>query len=252
MATSKKTEIATAASGEMMFAQDVPEWAKNSTGRGSENVGATDIVLPRLEIVQAQSPIKDTNEAAREGMLFNSATSDLLGTAAFIIPIYYRMEYIIWKDQEKGGGFFGSFDTEGEARQRLHEAVANGEDEADLEIVDTPVHYCLRVREDMTTEQVVISMAKSKSKVSRKWNAMIQIAGGDRFSRVYKLSTFKDKNKKNQSFWNFVVTPAGFPPENIYREAERLYGIFKEQRVKADHAAGGAYGPDETEGNTEI
>lgn len=222
-----------------MFNQDqTPDWAKGQ-GRGNENVGTKDLVLPRLEIVQAQSPIKDTNEDAREGMLFNSATGDLLGDTVFIVPIFFRVEYLVWKDNDKGGGFFGAYDSEGEAQARVQEEASNGEDPRDLEIVDTPVHYCLRVREDGSSEQIVISMPKSKAKVSRKWNAMIQIAGGDRFSRAYRVTTFKDKNKKNQTFHNFVVTPVGFPPESIFREAERLYAVFKTEGVKADHAAAG-------------
>ena len=78
-------------------------------------------------------------------------------------------------------------------------------------------------------------MAKTKAKVSRRWNAMIQIAGGDRFSRVYKISTFRDENKKGQKFFNYVVQPAGFTPEKVYREAERLYEVLKTQDVKVAH-----------------
>jgi hypothetical protein len=238
MATKGK-EVAVRDETAMMFSNETPDWAKGE-GRGNENVGAKDTTLPRLEIVQSQSPIKDTNEEAREGLMFNSANDTIIGDTAYIIPIYYRMEYLVWKDQERGGGFFGSHETEALARERIRQVVAEeGEDEADLEVVDTPVHFCLRVRPDMMSEQIVLSMAKSKAKVSRKWNAAIQIAGGDRFARVYKLTTFKDKNKQNQSFYNFVVQPAGFPPEKLFREAERLYSVFREQGVKADHESAG-------------
>lgn len=241
MANKPKTEVATQAQGEVaMFSQATPDWAKNGQGRGSENVGTKDILLPRLELVQAQSPIKDTNPDAKEGLMFNTVTGDILGDTVFIVPIYYRMEYLVWKDQDKGGGFFGAFETEQEAKQRLHEVVADGEDEGDMEIIDTPVHYCLRVKADMTTEQIVISMPKSKAKVSRKWNAAIQIAGGDRFSRAYKVTTFKDKNKQNKTFFNYVIQPAGFPPEVIYREAEKLYEAFRTLGVKANHEAAGS------------
>ena len=78
-------------------------------------------------------------------------------------------------------------------------------------------------------------MPKTKAKVSRKWNAMIQIAGGDRFSRVYKLSSFTDQNKKGKKFQNFTVQPAGYPPKAVYQEAERLYEVFKTQDVRAAH-----------------
>jgi hypothetical protein len=246
MATKEKSVPAVQSGGTIGFSQEAPEWAKSGTARGSENVGSKDLVLPRLEIVQAQSPIKDTNPDAKEGMLFNSATGDLIGEEAYIVPIFYRMEYLVWKDQDEGGGFFGAYDTEREAQARVEEEVSNGENPEHLEVIDTPVHYCLRIRtSDGSTEQIVVSMAKSKAKVSRKWNAVIHIAGGDRFSRAYKFTTFKDKNKQNKTFFNYIVQPAGFPPEKIFREAERLYEVFKTQGVRADHAAAaGADGGD--------
>lgn len=241
MAKSSKNEVATQSTGEMTFETEAPEWARGGQGRGSENVGAEDMVLPRLEIVQSQSPIKDENEDAREGMMFNSATADLYGNSVHIIPVFYQMEYLVWKDQDEGGGFFGSFLDKDAAEARVQELVSDGENPEHLQINDTPVHYCLRVKQNPDgswgSEQIVISMPKSKAKVSRKWNATIQIAGGDRFSRVYKVGTFKDKNKKQQAFYNYVIQPAGFAPKPLFDEAERVYEILSKGGARADHAS---------------
>jgi len=240
MATAKKSaEVAKVeANSDLAFAQSaVPSYIKQDSNRGSEEVKSSDMVLPRLEIVQALSPIKEANEDAREGHLFNSVTQQLLGDHVYFVPIYFRLEFLIWKDQDQGGGFFGSFPTLEQAEERKSVEVGNGEDPDYLEIVDTPVHYGLLVTPEGEMEQIVISMAKTKSKVSRKWNAMIQIAGGDRFGRVYKISTFTDENKKGQKFKNYVVQPAGFPPEKVYKEAERLYASFRSGEVTADHAS---------------
>jgi hypothetical protein len=235
--TSKKTEVATkdARQGELMFAQELPSYMSQGTARGSEEVKASDIVLPRLEIVQALSPIKEVNDDAKEGYLFNSVTQEVIGEAAYFVPVYYRMEYLVWKDQDQGGGFFGSFNSQKEAEDRKMQAVSEGENPEHIQIVDTPVQYGIRIDEDGNTEQIVISMAKTKSKVSRKWNAMIQIAGGDRFSRVYKLATFRDENKKGQKFYNFVVQPAGYTPERVYKEAEKMYDVLKTQDFRVAH-----------------
>jgi hypothetical protein len=231
----KKTAVAVASpQGELAFSQEAPEWAQGP-GRGNENVGTQDMVLPRIEIVQAQSPLKDTNEDARDGHMFNSATADLIGPVTHVIPVYFRVEWVVWRKVDAGGGFMGAFDSEQQARNRVAEAVSEGDDEADIEIVDTPVHYCLMVKPDMTCDQMVISMPKSKAKVSRRWNAVIAINGGDRFSRVYKLATFKDANKKGQTFYNYVVTPAGFAPEVLFKKAEELYNVFKSGAVRASY-----------------
>ncbi len=249
MATAaKKTEVAkaAAASSDLAFAQSaVPSYIKQDTSRGSEEVKSSDMVLPRLEIVQALSPIKELDPDVRDGQLFNSVTQEVIGDVAYFVPIYFRMEYLVWQDQDNGGGFHGSFPTLEQAEEKRAQVINNDPNLAGatakggniIEVVDTPVHYGLRITPEGEMEQIVISMAKTKSKVSRKWNAIIQIAGGDRFSRVYKLSTFTDENKKGQKFKNFVVQPAGFPPENVYKEAERVYTSFRSGEITADHAS---------------
>jgi hypothetical protein len=234
--TKKSTEVATKPNTDLAFAQEtVPSYIKQDSNRGSEEVKQSDMVLPRLEIVQSQSPIKEANEDARDGMLFNTVTQEVLGDHVYFVPIYFRMEYLVWKDQDQGGGFFGSFNNQKDAEDRKAQAVAEGENPEHIEIVDTPVQYGIHVLESGEIEQIVISMAKTKSKVSRKWNAMIQIAGGDRFSRVYKITTFRDENKKGQKFFNFVVQPAGYTPERVYREAEKMYDVLKTQDFRVAH-----------------
>lgn len=225
-------------SEDMAFAMtEVPDYIKEGSSRGSEEVQTKDMVLPRLELVQALSPIKETNELAREGFLFNSVTQQIYGDHVYFVPIYFRVEYLVWRDQDQGGGFLGSFPTLEQANDRKTQEVEDGEDADYLEVVDTPVHYGLLITPQGHQEQIVISMAKTKSKVSRKWNAMIQIVGGDRFSRVYKITSFTDENKKGQKFKNFVVSPAGFPPKAVYEKAEQLYGNFRLGVVQADHAS---------------
>jgi hypothetical protein len=253
MATKKTaTEVVTRQDNAVAFSQEVPDYMKQGVARGSEEVKSTDMVLPRLEIVQALSPIKESNEEAKEGYLFNSVTQEVIGDMAYFVPVYFRLEYLIWKDQNEGGGFFGSFNSMQEAEARRAEVIAGGEDPDLIEIVDTPVQYGLRIDPAGTVEQIVISMAKTKAKVSRKWNAMIQIAGGDRFSRVYKLTTFKDENKKGQKFFNFVVQPAGFAPKAVYEQAEALYEVLKTQDFRVAHETVGDVEGSETSERGEV
>jgi hypothetical protein len=238
MATKSKHEVVVAADSAVspFESAQVPAYINQGSARGSEEVKATDMVLPRLEIVQALSPIKETNPDAREGVLFNSVTQEIIGDLVYFVPVYYRTEYLVWKLQNEGGGFFGSFNSEAEAQQRRDEVIAEGNDPDHIEVVDTPVQYGLRITPDGSVcEQIVISMAKTKAKVSRKWNAMIQIGGGDRFSRVYKLTSFTDENKKGQKFKNFMVQSAGFTPEPVYRQAEKLYKVLKTQEFRVAH-----------------
>lgn len=240
MATKQKsTEVAAPVNTAVAFGNEAPDYIDKGSARGSEEVSQNDLVLPRLELVQSMSPIKETNDDAREGMLFNSVTQELIGDAAYFVPVYFRVEWLVWKSQDSGGGFRGSFPTMEQAKERVSQAVQDGDDPDDLEVVDTPVHYGLLVDPERPDhiEQIVISMAKTKAKVSRKWNSMIQIVGGDRFSRVYKITSFTDENGKGQKFKNFVVQPAGWAPKHAYEEAKRLYENFRSGMITADHAS---------------
>lgn len=220
-----------------LFSEDVPDFLKGqTTSRGSENVGAEDLVIPRLELVQDLSPCRkksDPNhiEGIEEGMLYNNVTRQNYGLEVLVVPVYYRKEWLIWKDRDHGGGFRGAFATEIEAK----EAMAALEDGDECEVVDTAQHFCLLIQpESGKVEEIVISMNKSKMKVSRKWNSLIRMNGGDSFSRVYRIGTVSEKNSKNQDYYNLVVSPAGFVSQEIYKRAEELYDAIASGTVKVD------------------
>lgn len=248
MATKPKTEVAVKQDTPVGFSMDVPEHLRERTGpaRGSEEVARDDMVIPRLEIVQASSPIKETNpREIIDGMMFNSASEEIYSDEVFVVPVYFRKEWLVWKDKDEGGGFHGSFATEAEALAKKAELIDEDPDlDGDtkkgrpiLEVVDTPVHYCLLVSPTDPTlcQQIAVSMAKTKAKVSRKWNSMVEMFGGDRFSRVYKLTTFTDENKNGDKFKNFVVQSAGYTPEHLFRRAESLYELIKKGGIRAGH-----------------
>lgn len=207
--------------------EDLPEYIKTGVGkgRGNENVGMGDVVIPRVEIVQALSPCKKANEAgyiegSEDGAMFNTVTRELYGSEIHVIPIFFKVEYLIWKDRQKGGGFRGAYPTIADANARIE-----GEDDAsDLQALETAQQLVLVINpETGEANEAVLSMARTKMKISKQWNSLIRINGHDRFSRVYKIFTSEETNSKNQTYWNFGIMNAGFPQEDAYRKAEALY-----------------------------
>lgn len=224
----------------------------NALGRGSEDVKTEDLIIPRLEIVQALSPVRNKNDAAyiqgaEEGMIFNTVTRELYGQQVLVVPVIFRKEFLIWKDRKQGGGFRGAFGDEGAAGR----ALAELEDKQFCEVVDTAQHFCLLVSKTQErVDEVVLSMSRTKLKVSRNWNSLIRLAGDDRFSRIYMLETVPETNSKNQSYFNWKVTSLGYAPEYAYRAGERLYESVQKGRViEADRTFDepGAAGPDNAE-----
>jgi hypothetical protein len=215
----------------------VPEHIKQGTSRGNEEVSLSDVVIPRLEIAQALSPCLQKNkpeyiEGCEQGMLFNSVTRRVYGANVVVCPVFFRKEYLVWKDRKAGGGFRGAYSTLEEANAR----IAQEEEAKYFTANDTAQQFSLIVdQETGETEEIVISMSRTKLKVSRNWNALIRINGNDRFSRVYNVFTVEDSTDKGD-FWNYSVQTLAFTPLAVYRQAEALYNAIEagSKRVVAD------------------
>ena len=233
-------------STELAVNENLPSFLNSDSSRGSEEVSSQDVSIPRLAIIQDLSPQRKKNDdkyikGAEEGMSFNTATLELFTGAIGIIPVYFRKEWIIWKDINKGGGFFGSFESEQEAVAGMRDLEGNANE---YEIVDTHQHFVLLLKEGSTNdnpilEEAVISCSKSQMKPSRALNTLAKMAGGDRFSRRYKLEVVGDENKAGQAFFNWKFTGQGYVSEAMYKAAEKSYeAIASGQRtVRQDDPA---------------
>lgn len=224
---------------------EVPDWLKDKMGQtsGSENVNSDDLIIPRLELVQALSKCRQKRDAqyiegAEEGMLYNNLTRELHGEEVLVVPVFFKKEYLVWRDQELGGGFAGSHETQALAEDER----AQQENPDEWESVETHLHFCMLIREDGGTEEVVLSMAKSKIRKSKAWNSLIRINGGPRYSRVYKVAGVEAKNDKNQDYFNIDITNHGFVSEEVFHQAEETYKAISEGQRAADHTYDAASG----------
>ena len=215
---------------------ELPEWLRDkAVVRGAENVTTDDMIIPRIELVQALSPARKKTDAAyiegaEEGMLYNNVTRELYGEGVTVVPVYYTKQFLVWKDRKSGGGgsngFRGAFATEALARDAITQLAEEG-----LEVSDTAQHFVL-VKTGDAWQEAVISMAKSKMKVSKRWNSLIRMTNTDSFSRAYKLSAITETNARNESYFNFGITPLGFIPKDVYDRAEKLYETIRAGGVK--------------------
>lgn len=206
-----------------------------SDNRGSEEVDANDLVIPRIELVQGLSKARKKSdpsyiEGAEEGMLYNNVTRELYGASIKVCPVFFRKEWLLWRDVDMGGGFGGAFPSAESA-----EAAKNAqENPSEWEVVDTPQHFVIVVKEDGTREEAVISMAKTKAKASRLWNSLVRINGGPRFSRIYEIKGVPDQNKVGQEFYNLQVKNVGYVDEKTFAFAEDVYELVKSGAADVD------------------
>jgi hypothetical protein len=220
-----------------LVTNEIPDFLKQGN-RGAENVGTDDMIIPRIELIQALSPVRKKSDpayidGAEEGMLYNNVTRALYGTEVTVVPVYYTKQYLVWKDRKAGGGgsngFRGAFAT----KELADRAIAELAEEA-LEVSDTAQHFVL-VRNGDDWQEAVISMAKSKIKVSKRWNSLMRLTNTDSFSRAYKLSATTETNARNESYFNFNVAALGFVNKELYERAEKLYETIRSGGVKVSN-----------------
>jgi len=212
--------------------EDRPDWLKKGSA-GSEDVGVKDMILPRIDVLQALSPqIKKSDPAyiqgAEQGILYNTVTGELYGSSVEFVPVMFRKEFILWKMRKAGGGFFGAFKTEAEANA-AHCAVT---DPSSYEVVESHQHFVILLT-STGHRQAVFSMTKSKLKASRTLNTMVQMAGVDRFARAYRASAIEAKSEKGE-FWNIRILPIGYVSQELYKMGGDLYKLIKEGLADVD------------------
>jgi hypothetical protein len=205
----------------------LPAHLAKDAGLGNENVGTSDLAIPRLDLIQQLSPQIDKSspkyiEGAETGHIFNSLTGEVYDFC-FVINLQFEQKWQIFKKRKFGGGFEGSFDSEAEAMAHLD---AQSLPHEQYDVVDTAIHKCLKLDENGQPDQpVLIYMSGSKQKVSKNWNSAIQLKNPQaaRFASVWTLQSVGEKNRQGQPYHNFKIDFAGWASKDLYDEAKRLY-----------------------------
>lgn len=216
-----------------LFSQDTPEYIDRNSHRGDENVTTDDLTIPRIVLIQDLSPQykKDKPEyieGANVGDMFNTVTNQVYGNNITIIPVLFRKEFIIWKDRKAGGGFRGAYPTYKEAQAAM--AALDPAEQPSCKIKDTAQQFVIIVdgrstMDNPVFEEAVISLSGGLMGASRNLNSMCKMAGGDRFSRAYKMASVEVKGAKGE-YKSYKFHPLGYVSETLYRLAEASYAAI--------------------------
>lgn len=212
-----------------LVANEVPAHVINAgIGRGNEEVGNA-LAIPRIKLLQKMSPEVDKYspkyvEGAEPGAFINSITGEVYGDELYALNLKFKVEYVVWRNLDIGGGLLGNFTSQAEAEA----AVAAQEKPSDYEIKDTHTHVLL-LKNPTTGEvssPVLMDFTVSKLRTSRAWNTQIATKGGDRFASLWKLKSIPVESRTGQQFMNLDVECLGWTTEEDYKVAEELYEQF--------------------------
>lgn len=221
-------------------------------GMGFESMTMEDAAVPYLMILQSQSPqVKKGHpnriEGAEEGDLFNSVTQRVYKGGVRLIPCGFRKAWVEWVPKTAGGGFVASYDTDARLAECKKDPVTgrdmlpNGH-----HLVATAYHYVLVVDEGGNAERVVISMASTQLKKSRRWNSQMMALLVDTpsgklpappFAFSYQAGTVLEQKDQNSWFgWN-IVNPEQVTDAGLFNMAVKFWQDVGKGAVKVAEPA---------------
>jgi hypothetical protein len=224
---------------------------EDDAAKGLGNIGQQDLALPFLKILGQLSPEVNKRdgkyvEGSEPGMIYNSVSGDLYDGAKGIdvIPAFYKLEYVEWKDRGEGsGGPVAVHDSSSDIMSQT-KADANFKDRLPNGnyVEKTASHFVIITGDSPTT--ALISMKSTQLKISRKWNSMmsgIKLKGKNglftpaSFSHIYRLKTTQMSNDKG-TWFGWDVSKAGpITDTGLYQQAKTFSGSISKGSVKAKH-----------------
>ena len=224
---------------------------EEDAAKGLGAIGQDDLALPFLKILGQLSPEVNKRdgkyvEGAEPGMIFNSVSGELYDGVKGIdvIPSFYKLEYIEWKDRGDGPGApVAIYDSSSDIMSKT-KADANYKDRLPNGnyIEKTASHFVIITGDSPAT--ALISMKSTQLKISRKWNSMmsgIKLKGKNglytpaSFSHIYKLKTTQMSNDKGTWFGWEVSKVGPITDASIYQQAKSFSESISKGAVKAKH-----------------
>ncbi len=224
---------------------------EDDAAKGLGAIGQEDLALPFLKILGQLSPEVNKRdgkyvEGAEPGMIFNSVSGELYDGVKGIdvIPCFYKLEYIEWKDRGEGlGAPVAIYDSSSDIMSKT-KPDANYKDRLPNGnyIAKTASHFVIVAGDSPST--ALISMKSTQLKISRKWNSMmsgIKMKGANgmftpaSFSHIYKLKTTQMSNDKGTWFGWEVSKVGPVTDKGLYDQAKGFSENISKGSVKAKH-----------------
>ena len=224
---------------------------EDDAAKGLGTIGQEDLALPFLKILGQLSPEVNKRdgkyvEGAEPGMIYNSVSGDLYDGVKGIdvIPCFYKLEYIEWKDRGEGPGApVAIYDSSSDIMSKT-KPDANYKDRLPNGnyIEKTASHFVIITGDSPST--ALISMKSTQLKISRKWNSMmsgIKMKGKNglftpaSFSHIYRLKTTQMSNDKGTWFGWEVSKVGPVTDQSLYGQAKSFSENISKGNVKAKH-----------------
>lgn len=198
-------------------------------GAGMEEVGANDLLVPRLAILQALSPQINKRKAeyiegAEVGLIADLGTGEIFPDGIWFLPVHYRKDYLEWAPRDTGKGLVEVHHDPAildrcSRDDRNRPILPNGN-----YIAETAQFFGLNLTAGR--RMCFIPMTSTQLKKARRWNTLamgekLKRADGSEFTaplfyRTYNLTTAEESN--NDGDWSGWKIERGITLPEITQE----------------------------------
>lgn len=254
------TEVAVAPTSNFAISTDAPEHLKSYQNTGMEQLDSSDTSVPRVKLIAATSPELDTYDDLRPGEFWHTVAEKSLGKSVLIVPVYVAKRYMLWKPRDAGGGILArandgvhwnpanvTFDVPVDKKGKIVKwstkdtVDASGlaewgtfdpDDKNSQPAATLMYDYVVMLPDYLDYGPAVISLQRGSASVAKQFNAKLKHGDKPMYSRVVKMSSYKETNAKGDDFHNFRFEPMGFVADPTITDTfKALHDQFREMGV---------------------
>lgn len=277
---------AVAVKSESLVSEEKPSYLQELEKKGlrnSDNFDSSDVVVPRIKLLQATSDEISSFDAAKPGLFWFSGLDQPLGESLDFVICTRKKKYLLVAPMEDGQGVLaraddaktwdslGQWEVKVKGQRKpvtwaikskdvqesglLQWGTSNPEDPDSPPAATLFYEYLVLMPDHLNFGPAVITLTRSQIKRAKKGlNDKIKLHetnGRPIQSIVFRANSIDDRNPDGQLYKNWNFTGNGFASEALYRQAVELSNMLTDYRVNDESVSDGTDEADKAEENKE-
>lgn len=223
------------------------------------NIDSTDLIIPRMKLLQAISPEVETFDSAKAGQFWHTIASEPMGATVRGIPIVIRKSYVLWAPRGDDRGILAraddglNWDNAGmeftvkpknsphdvtyKLGQTVHDKPEDGGpalSEFGSSIPGNPnsppaaalTYQMMWFFPDFPDySPALIINTRSSVKPAKQLISRIDLKPVDHFGQIYIIGVTKEPSDEGY-FYNYTYTGDGYADEELYEHGKLLFERF--------------------------